>query len=161
MIGSQPQEPLDYAEVRIPPPVLPVVAVLLGVALDWVWDLGFSGGSSLSIALGAAATCGGVAILLSAFSVFRRIHQHPDPRKPTPAITRDGPYRFTRNPMYLAIALLQLGVGLVLDNAWILLLLVPVLLIIHYDAILPEERYLEQKFGEEYTRFKSSVRRWI
>lgn len=151
----------DGADVRIPPPALPVVAVLLGVVLDWVWELGFTGGSGLPIALGAAAICGGVAILLSAFSVFRRIRQHPDPRKPTPAIVRDGPYRFTRNPMYLGIGLLQLGIGLALDNAWILLLLVPVLLVIHYGAILPEERYLEQKFGEEYTRFKASVRRWI
>jgi len=113
------------------------------------------------MALGAAVICGGVAILLSAFSVFRRIHQHLDPRTPTPAITRDGPFRFTRNPMYLALGLLQLGIGLALDNAWILLLLVPVLLVIHHGAILPEERYLEQKFGEEYTRFKASVRRWV
>ena len=161
MSSGERREARDGADVRIPPPALFAGAVLLGIALGWAWELEFGSGSSLPIALGAAAICGGVAILLSAFSVFRRIDQHPDPRKPTPAITRDGPYRFTRNPMYLAIALLQLGIGLALGNAWILVLLVPVVLYLHYGAILPEERYLEENFGEEYTRFKASVRRWI
>ena len=63
--------------------------------------------------------------------------------------------------MYVGGSLIVLGIGIALGNAWILLLLVPVVLIIHYGAILPEERYLEQKFGEEYTSFKASVRRWI
>lgn len=161
MGSDETQEARDGADVRIPPPLLPAGAVLLGVVLDWAWELEFAGGSSLPIALGAAAICGGVAILLSAFSVFRRIDQHPDPRKPTPVIARDGPYRFTRNPMYLGLFLLQLGIGLALGNAWILMLLIPVVLVIHYGAILPEERYLEEKFGEVYTSFKASVRRWI
>jgi protein-S-isoprenylcysteine O-methyltransferase Ste14 len=87
--------------------------------------------------------------------------QHPDPRKPTPAISRDGPYRFTRNPMYVGGGLVQLGIGIALGNAWIVALLIPVVLLIHYGAILPEERYLERKFGDEYTRFKASVRRWL
>jgi protein-S-isoprenylcysteine O-methyltransferase Ste14 len=161
MSSNETQEARDAADVRIHPPALFAGAVLLGVALDWAWELGFARGNSLPIALGAAAICGGVAILLSAFSVFRRIGQHPDPRKPTPTIARDGPYRFTRNPMYLGGSLIQLGIGIALGNAWILVLLVPVVLVIHNGAILPEERYLERKFGDEYTSFKASVRRWI
>ncbi len=137
------------------------MAVVVGVVLHWLWALGFARGSSLRIALGVALICGGVAILGSAFSVFRRIGQHPDPRKPTPVVARDGPYRFTRNPMYLGGSLVQLGLGIALGNAWIVLLLVPVVVLLHYRAILPEERYLEGKFGDEYASFKASVRRWI
>jgi len=155
------QEERDGAEVRIPPPVLYLVAFVLGVVLHWLWALGFARGSSLRIALGVAVICGGVAILGGAFSVFRRMGQHPDPRKPTTTIARDGPYRFTRNPMYLGGSLVQLGLGIALGNAWIVLLLVPVVVLIHYRAILPEECYLEAKFGDEYTSFKASVRRWI
>jgi len=158
---SQVQEARDGAKVWIQPPALFLIAVLLGVGLDWAWELGFARDSSLRVAPGVAVICGGVAILISAFAVFRRIGQHPDPRKPTPSISRDGPYRFTRNPMYVGGSLSVLGIGIAFGNAWILLLLVPMVLIIHYGAILPEERYLEQKFGEEYTRFKASVRRWI
>ena len=151
----------DAADVRIPPPVLYLVAVILGVLLHWQWALGFAPGSSLPIALGVAVICGGVAILMGAFSIFRRMGQHPDPRKPTPRIARDGPYRFTRNPMYVGTSLIQVGLGIALGNAWIVLLLLPVVVLIHYRAILPEERYLERKFGDEYASFKASVRRWI
>jgi protein-S-isoprenylcysteine O-methyltransferase Ste14 len=151
----------DGANVRIPPPALYLAAVALAVVLHWVWPLGFARGTSLRVVLGLAVICGGVAILGSAFSVFRRIGQHPDPRKPTPEIARDGPYRFTRNPMYLGLSLIQLGLGIALGNAWIVMLAVPTAVFIHYRAILPEEQYLEGKFGEEYASFKASVRRWI
>lgn len=161
MSSEQIQEERDGVDVRIPPPVLYLVAVVLGVVLHWLCAFGFARGSSLRIALGVAVICGGVAILGSAFSVFHRIGQHPDARKPTPTIARDGPYRFTRNPMYLGGSLIQLGLGVALGNAWIVLLLVPTVALIHYRAILPEERYLEGKFGDEYTSFKASVRRWI
>ena len=161
MSSNQTEDASDSADVWIHPPALYLVAVVLGIALHWLWALGFARGSSLRIALGVAVICGGVAILLSAFSVFHRIGQHPDPRKPTPTIARDGPYRFTRNPMYLGGVLIQLGIGIALGNAWIVMLLVPVALLTHYRVILPEEHYLERKFGDEYASFKASVRRWI
>jgi len=161
MSSGQIREERDGADVRIPPPALYLVAVVLGVVLHWLWALGFARGSGLRIALGVAVICGGVAILGSAFSVFRRIGQHPDPRKPTPTIARDGPYRFTRNPMYLGGSLIQLGLGVALGNAWIVLLLVPTVALIHHRAVLPEERYLEDKFGDDYASFKASVRRWL
>jgi protein-S-isoprenylcysteine O-methyltransferase Ste14 len=161
MSGDQGQDARDAADVRIPPPAFFLGAVVLGIVLHWAWALGFARDSSLRIALGMAVICGGVAILASAFSVFRRMGQDPDPRKPTPTIARDGPYRFTRNPMYLGVSLVQLGLGIALGNAWIVLLLIPAVVLIHYRAILPEERYLERKFGDEYASFKVSVRRWI
>lgn len=161
MDADQDRGARDGADVWIQPPALFAGAVLLGIAVQWLWPLGFFRGGNLRVALGVALLCGGVAILLGAFLVFRRIGQHPDPRKPTPIISRDGPYRFTRNPMYVGGSLIQLGLGVALDNVWIVVLVVPVVLLVHYGAILPEERYLEGKFGDEYARFKASVRRWI
>jgi protein-S-isoprenylcysteine O-methyltransferase Ste14 len=149
------------ADVRLHPPALFLGAVLLGIALHWLWALELARGSRLRIALGVALLCGGVALLGSALRIFHRIGQHPDPRKPTPVIARDGPYRLSRNPMYLGGSLIQLGLGVALGNAWIVLLLVPALALIHHRVVLPEEAYLEEKFGEDYSRFKASVRRWI
>lgn len=72
-----------------------------------------------------------------------------------------APFRYSRNPMYLALALTQLGIGLWLDDLWIILMLAPALIVIRHGAIAREECYLEQKFGEIYAKYKSSVRRWV
>ena len=161
MGGGGGREARDGAEVRIFPPAVYLGAVLLGVVLHGAWALEFARGSGGRVAVGAAVIFGGVAILGSSLSVFRRMGQHPDPRKPTTTLARHGPYRFTRNPMYLGGALAQLGLGIALGNAWILLLLIPVVVLIHHRVILPEEHYLERKFGADYLSFKASVRRWI
>lgn len=84
-----------------------------------------------------------------------------NPYQPTTAIVTEGPYRFTRNPIYLSLAVLYAGLEVMANALWSLLLLLAVMLIIHYAVILPEERYLEQKFGEEYRSYKAKVRRWL
>ncbi len=84
-----------------------------------------------------------------------------NPYQPTTAIVTEGPYRFTRNPIYLSLAVLYAGLAVMANALWSLLLLLAVMLIIHYAVILPEERYLEQKFGEEYRSYKAKVRRWL
>ena len=73
----------------------------------------------------------------------------------------DGVYRFTRNPMYLAMALLYLGSALALDSVVALILLPPLLALVQVGVIAREERYLEEKFGEDYRRYRTSVRRWV
>jgi protein-S-isoprenylcysteine O-methyltransferase Ste14 len=83
------------------------------------------------------------------------------PSEPTTRIVSGGPYRFTRNPMYLALTLLQIGVAFLLNDAITFLLAAALALILHFGVILREERYLEAKFGEEYLALKRSVRRWI
>ena len=72
-----------------------------------------------------------------------------------------GPFRFTRNPLYISLALVYAGIALTVGSAWALAFLVPVLGIIRYGVIAREERYLEGKFGPEYLRYKQSVRRWL
>jgi protein-S-isoprenylcysteine O-methyltransferase Ste14 len=72
-----------------------------------------------------------------------------------------GPYRYTRNPMYVSLALLTIGCGLLLTTWWPIVLLVPTLVIIHLFVILPEERYLQRRFGTAYEAYTRRVRRWL
>jgi protein-S-isoprenylcysteine O-methyltransferase Ste14 len=81
--------------------------------------------------------------------------------RPTTAIVFTGPYRFTRNPMYLGLALLQAGLAMVTNSLWPLLTLAPVIVAVRRLVIDREERYLEAKFGEEYRAYKARVRRWV
>jgi protein-S-isoprenylcysteine O-methyltransferase Ste14 len=83
------------------------------------------------------------------------------PDQPTLAIVRDGPYRFTRNPMYLALCLIQVAIGFVVNDWVAVLLVIPLTLVLHFGVILREERYLTAKFGEQYLELKRRVRRWI
>ena len=83
------------------------------------------------------------------------------PAKPALTIVRGGPFRFTRNPMYLALCLLQVALGFFLNDWLTLLFVLPLALILHYGVILREERYLTAKFGEPYLQLKRQVRRWF
>src|SRR5947207_15019573 len=83
------------------------------------------------------------------------------PAKPALTIVRGGPFRFTRNPMYLALCLLQVALGFFLNDWITLLCVVPLALLMHYGVLLPEERYLTAKFGEPYLELKRQVRRWF
>jgi protein-S-isoprenylcysteine O-methyltransferase Ste14 len=83
------------------------------------------------------------------------------PAKPALTIVRGGPFRFTRNPMYLALCLLQVALGFFLNDWLTLLFVVPLAVILHYGVILREERYLTAKFGEPYLQLKRQVRRWF
>ncbi len=81
--------------------------------------------------------------------------------QPSTAIITTGPFRYSRNPAYVALTLLCVGLGVLLDNPWILVLLLPAVLLVHFGVVRREERYLERRFGEEYRRYKASVRRWL
>jgi protein-S-isoprenylcysteine O-methyltransferase Ste14 len=100
-------------------------------------------------------------LALSALVTMKAAGTNVDPAKPALTIVRDGPFRFTRNPMYLALCLLQVALGLFLNDWITLLFVVPLGLIFHYGVILREERYLTAKFGEPYLQYKRTVRRWI
>ena len=82
-------------------------------------------------------------------------------RQPTTTIVADGVFRYSRNPMYLSLTLLYLGIASLFNSLWMLLLILPVLVVVQLGVIAREERYLERKFGEEYLRYKARVRRWI
>lgn len=152
----------DGAAVRFPPPFVPLIALVLGlVAQHWLMPLPIplTGG----VRYGAAVLLlgAGAALMRSAFGLFRRTGQDVKPWESTPEIISTGIYRFTRNPMYVSMALLQAGIGVALANGWVVLLVPVVSVVIYFIAIRHEEAYLEEKFGTVYTEYKSSVRRWI
>ena len=116
---------------------------------------------------GICLVCGIVLVILapilalSALVTMKKAGTNIDPAKPALAIVRGGPFRFTRNPMYLALCLLQVALGFFLNDWITLLFVVPLGLILHYGVILREERYLTVKFGEPYLELKRDVRRWL
>ena len=116
---------------------------------------------------GACLVCGIVLVILapalaiSAVVTFKKAGTNVNPSEPTLTIVRGGPYRFTRNPMYLALCLLQVALGFFLNDWITLLFVVPLALIMHYGVVLREERYLTAKFGEPYLELKREVRRWL
>ena len=150
------------AQVRFPPPLIFVIGILVGVVFQYAVT---AAPVSIDRAIGAM---GGVLILMiglgliaSARMLFVRTGQSPIPWKPTPELIVKGPYRFTRNPMYLGITLCELGLGLAINNLWISLFAAPALLTTHFVAVLPEERYLTSKFGERYNAYLAHVRRYL
>ncbi len=151
----------DRADVRILPPLLFLGSIALGVLLQLVIPLRFAESSGLRVPLGLAVVALGIAEGAWAFVTMRRTQQDPDPRTPSPELIPGGPYRYTRNPMYAGMTLIQSGVGVALGNLWILLLLVPTLFILQRGVIEKEEAYLERKFGDSYLRYRKSVRRWL
>jgi protein-S-isoprenylcysteine O-methyltransferase Ste14 len=81
--------------------------------------------------------------------------------KPVPRLTTDGPFRYTRNPGYLSLAMIYAGIAVLRNALWVILLLPLVLFVIQREVIGREERYLERTFGEEYLDYKTRVRRWV
>ena len=152
----------DGAKVRFPPPLVFLGAIVVGVIVQRKavpLSLGFARGPRLAAAVLILAC--GVSLVASARILFKRTGQNPIPWKPTPELILQGPYRFTRNPMYVGVTLFVIGLGLALNNLWISLFAVLALLVVHFTAVLPEERYLAAKFGESYRSFLAQVRRYL
>lgn len=147
------------AGVIAPPPLIYGVPLLMGLLLDrWVpWPLV---AERLTLPLGLVlVTLGFVA--LPAILAFRVARTHPEPWKPTKALVTVGPYRYSRNPMYVGMALLYLGTAIWQNTVWPLLALPAVIAVIHVGVIRREERYLEALFGEDYRAYRERVRRWL
>ena len=155
--------PKDGAAVRIPPPLVYLTGAIVGVGLHaFVLPTPIVGLTlGLRLGLAAAAAVLGVVVTGTAIRLFRRTGQDPKPWESTPDILSTGIYRFTRNPMYVAMALLQIALGAALGNWWIIILVPIVLWLIYTTAVRHEEVYLERKFGDKHTSYKAKVRRWL
>jgi len=149
------------AEVRFPPPLVFLGAILLGVGLDVVAPLPLPADRWTGAVGGLVLLLSGLALGAAAHVHFRRTGQHPAPWKPSPELILRGPYRFTRNPMYVGMSLVQVGIGLLANDLWISFLTVAALAIVHFIAVLPEERYLSAKFEAEYGAYVARVRRYL
>lgn len=153
----------DSAGVRILPPIVYLAGLVIGYIVWWFWPVPIVPGewSLAARVVGAIAFLIGAWLIATAAVNFSRIGEDPNPMVTTNALTFDGPYRFSRNPMYLGMALILGGFALLGNALWPLLALIPVIWIIRTEVIAKEERYLEAKFGSEYRDFKARVRRWI
>ena len=150
------------AKVRFPPPLVYLVFILFGVAIQrTVAPLSIGAGSLFIRTAGVAVVLVGLWLNIDAWKLFQRTGQHPAPWKPSPELVLSGAYRFTRNPMYLGMTCIQVGLGLALNNFWISLVAAFSLLTVHFIAVLPEERYLTEKFGDSYRGYLIKVRRYI
>jgi protein-S-isoprenylcysteine O-methyltransferase Ste14 len=142
------------------PPLVYLASLVLGALLQLAIPLPFLP-RTLDVALGASVVA--VAAALYAYSVakFRAAGTPVPARKPTTAIVRTGPYRFSRNPIYLAFSLFQLGIAIWVNSVWLLATLVGTVALIDTIVIPREEQYLERRFGAEYLDYKAAVRRWL
>jgi protein-S-isoprenylcysteine O-methyltransferase Ste14 len=157
-----PQEQ-DHAGVRIPPPTLFLSSLVLGFLLEWLWPLGwFEGLAALArFGLGGLLAIAGVALMASAMGLFKKAGTAIPPWEPTTALVTTGVYRFSRNPIYLSVVLIYVGLALLFASGWALLLLAPTLIILQVAVIRREEAYLERRFGDAYRQYRTRVRRWI
>ena len=152
----------DGARVQCPPPLVFLGAIIAGAMVHrTARPLSLSAAAGIRVATGVLVVACGIGLVLSARMWFTRTGQSPIPWKPTPELILYGPYRFTRNPMYVGMTLFVIGFGVAVNDLWISLFAMPALLALHFIAVLPEERYLAEKFGASYQSFLASVRRYI
>ena len=146
--------------VRIPPPLIYAAVFIAGLLLQKFLPVDVLPMAASHI-IASLCTVASAILGVCGFAWFWRARTSPLPIKPTTALVTDGPYRFTRNPMYVSLALLYAGLALWFDVFWALVLLPAAIAIIRYYVIAGEERYLERRFGEEYLRYKTRVRCWL
>ena len=157
---ADPRPERDSAGVIAPPPLI----YLGGLAVGFVIEALLPGASVPGVVRwvgGGVLVVAGLALLASFNTAFVRKGTAVEPWKPTTAIVTTGPYRLTRNPAYLGMALTYVGIALLAGALWALVPLPFVLIVIDRAVIAREERYLERKFGREYLDYKAGVRRWI
>jgi protein-S-isoprenylcysteine O-methyltransferase Ste14 len=154
------EETTDNPGVIAFPPALFAGTLAIGLLLHLIFPINFLP-RAIAIASGVVVLVGAALIAVSAFRTMRRAQTAVNPSLPTTEIVSDGAFSFSRNPIYLSLTLLYVGVALLFNTPWALLLLLPLIGVVQNGVIKREERYLEQKFGDEYLHYKASVRRWI
>ena len=157
---SNNSDPSDTAGVKVPPPFIYLGGLAVGFGLDLLLPDASRPGL-VRWGLGGVVFVAGLSLAGAFNTAFARKGTAVEPWKPTTAIVTDGPFRLTRNPAYLGMALMYVGIALLGDAIWALLPLPFVLGVIDRQVIAREERYLQRKFGREYLDYKATTRRWI
>jgi protein-S-isoprenylcysteine O-methyltransferase Ste14 len=142
------------------PPLVYATAIVTGFILELGGPLPFLP-RTVAILLGSFLVVLAVAVFLYSIRKFQTAGTPVPGNKPTTAIVRTGPYRFSRNPIYLAFSIFQLGIASWVNSAWLIGTLIAAVAVMASVVIPREERYLERRFGADYLDYKRSVRRWL
>ena len=151
----------DNPGVILLPPIIYLVPLFASIALRFWKHFPLVPNSSVSVPFGLILTFGGVFLILYAVSTFKKFGEEPDPRKSTFNIITAGPFKYSRNPMYLAFTIIYIGVTVAINTWWPFIFLPFVMVTMYYGVIFREEAYLGKKFGTDYTEYKKSTRRWL
>ena len=158
--SSSPEPDKHGPGVRIHPSVIYAISILTGIVLNNHWPRTMPYGIHGHMYGGIVFS---LVLLIAIFSIreFHRAKTDVRPDKPDSTLITSGPYRYSRNPLYLGLTLIQITVALWFNNAWVLVLVIASVIVITQYAISREERYLEKMFGQEYLDYKQYVRRWL
>jgi len=150
----------DNPQVLILPPLLYGVALAAGFLMQWLAPRPILS-STVRYWAGGVLLASGVLLAIWGRRVMEQAGTNVNPTLPTTAVVATGPFRFSRNPLYVALTLIYVGLALLANALWVLVLIVPVLLVMHYGVVRREESYLDTKFGEAYRSYRSRVRRYL
>ena len=142
------------------PPFVYLGSIVLGLVIHYAWPARLVP-PSVSTPAGALLTLLAVGLFVAAVRTFRAAGTPVPGDQPTTAIVRTGPYRFSRNPIYLAFSLFQLGLSVWVNSLGLLITLIPAVSLMAFVVIPREERYLEARFPSEYSSYRAAVRRWL
>ena len=150
----------DHAGVAFHPPLLLLLAIVIGFFARWILPPSILP-DALARAIGPVLTAASFGLFAWAVYTLRSGGASIPTNKPTDVIVAQGPYRFSRNPIYLGMVLLQLGLGVWANSLWFFVLAILSALLLTWGVIWREESYLERKFGDDYLAYRARVRRWL
>jgi len=151
----------DAPNVVIHPPIALAIALVLAFALNWILPLPFVPPTIPHIQLGVLFVIGALLIVRWAVVTFRRARTNLLTSQAATTIVSNGPFAYSRNPIYVGALIGMVGAAVALDSLWFLVALVVIWVVLRYGVIAREETYLERKFGQPYLEYKSKVRRWL
>lgn len=154
--------PPPIAGIIAPPPVLYLSTLGVGLLLQLFFTRHlFSLPWWVLAGFGGVLFAAGAGVARWSFATMRAIGTTGNPRAESTALATHGAFRLSRNPIYLAMTMMYLGITCIVNSVWLLILLIPLLAVMQWGVILREERYLGQQFGQAYWDYQKSVRRWI
>ncbi len=157
--GGTPSGEAPPGTILAPSPLLTLAAFLAGLMGEWIWPTSLLPWA-WNLAVGGVLVTGGALLFGGALRVMRTRGKHPSHADEPPELITDGPFRWSRNPIYTGHSLMHLGASFLADSLWPILTLVPVVLYLR-RVIAREEARLQSLFGAEYERHYQEVRRWL
>ena len=151
----------DGPGIRFPPPLLYIAVLVVGILLSAAYPVHLLP-SAIAWPLGAVILAAGIALgPVWGIRTMRTAGTTVRPDRAASHLVTDGPFRYTRNPLYLSLTLIYAGIAIIANSLWALLLLIPVVLFMSLFVIRREEAHLQRAFGDEYERYRARVRRWV